>query len=103
MRNKRPTPIDAILKETIKQIEDKKKGSLSEEEIMSAWRDVAGGQAAQHSVPVKINKDILTINVDSPTWIYQLNIKKRKIEDALNRKIDRSTPLKIRFRAGENA
>lgn len=77
------------------------KDLLSKEAIKGAWEKAAGREAGNHSSPARIRGKILIVNVDSPIWIYQLNLKKAEIEKKLNRLIGRKPPLSIRLRAGE--
>ncbi len=69
--------------------------------MQAAWLDAAGENAAKHTKPKKMTKTTLVIDVDSPTWIYQLNINKSKIEKRLNRYFKNKKPITIKFRAGE--
>jgi len=101
MKTDGPILLKEILKTTIKKAEEQKKGLLSEEEVQEAWQEAVGTGAAKHTKPKKLTKTILTVDVDSPTWIYQLNINKEKIEGRLNRLLKRKQPIKIKFRAGE--
>jgi len=101
MEKKAPTLLKEILKTAIKQAEEQKKGLLTEEEVQAAWLDAAGENAAKHTKPKKMTKTTLIIDVDSPTWIYQLNINKSKIEKRLNRYFKNKKPITIKFRAGE--
>ena len=101
MEKKAPTLLKEILKTAIKQAEEQKKGLLTEEEVQAAWLDAAGENAAKHTKPKKMTKTTLVIDVDSPTWIYQLNINKNKIEKRLNRYFKNKKPITIKFRAGE--
>jgi len=101
MEKKAPTLLKEILKTAIKQAEEQKKGLLTEEEVQVAWLDAAGENAAKHTKPKKMTKTTLVIDVDSPTWIYQLNINKSKIEKRLNRYFKNKKPITIKFRAGE--
>ncbi len=101
MKNIGPTPLKEILKTAIKTAEEQKKGLLSEEEVWGAWVDAAGQNAARHTKPKRLTKTTLIIDVDSPTWIYQLNINRSKIEKRLNRYLKNKNQIKIKFRAGE--
>ncbi len=101
MKKEGPTSIRDVLKIAIKQAEEQKKGLLSEEEVYNAWKNAAGEHAAQHTKPKRLTKTTLIINVDSPTWIYQLNINREKIEKRLNRQLKRKSWTTIKFRAGE--
>jgi predicted nucleic acid-binding Zn ribbon protein len=100
MKKEGPTQIREILKVAIKKAEEQKKGLLSEEETRDAWISVVGADAAKHTKIKRLTKTTLTIDVDSPTWIYQFNINRERIEKRLNRRLKRKPTIKIRFRAG---
>ncbi len=100
MKNEGPINIREILKIAIKKAEEQKKGLLTEEEVWDAWRSAAGENVEKHTKIKRLTRTILTIDVDSPTWIYQLNIERESIEKRLNRYLKKKNPIKIRFRAG---
>jgi len=100
MKRSKPTALKKVLAGTIEAISAKREESVSEEDINDIWRQAAGEEAGSHSSPAQIKGSTLVINVDSPIWIYQLNIKREKIERKLNRLIKRDKPLRIRLRAG---
>lgn len=99
---RKPTPIKNILTDTIKNIISEKEDSVYREDINKAWEEAVGKAASRHSTPAQIKRNTLIINVDSPIWIYQLNIKKEEVEKKLNKLLGRKEPLKIRLRAGED-
>ena len=101
MKKEGPISLSEILKTTIKNAEEQKKDLLSEEEVWGAWKSAVGTNAAKHTKPIRLTKTTLTIDVDSPTWIYQLNIDKEGIEKRLNRQLKRKKQIKIKYRAGE--
>jgi len=100
MKKEGPTSIREVLKAAIKRAEEQKRGLLTEEEMQDAWRSAAGTGAAKHTKIKKLTRTVLTIDVDSPTWIYQLNIDRERIEKRLNRQLKKKSPIRIRFRAG---
>lgn len=101
MQKTQPQPIRDILKTTLGEMVAGK-DSLSKEDINEAWEKAAGKAAGNHSSPARIRGKVLIVNVDSPIWIYQLNLKRAEIEKKLNRLIGRKAPLSIRLRAGED-
>lgn len=101
MKKEGPVSIREILKTTIKKAEEQKKDLLSEEEVWSAWKNAVGTNAAKHTKPKRLTRRTLIIDVNSPTWIYQLNINRERIEKRVNRQLKRDPPIKIKFRAGE--
>ena len=100
-RTHRPEDIKSVLKKVIGKIE--KQGPGKKEIILNAWERVAGKRAAAHSRPVAIKRKILTIEVDSSTWLYALNLKKRHILKDIKRVLQQYKIEDIRFRMGDIA
>jgi predicted nucleic acid-binding Zn ribbon protein len=94
---RQPENIKDILKKTLLKTTAKQE----QYDIQKAWEYVVGKDAARHAQPSNIFKKVLTISVDSPVWIYQLNLKRRYIETALSERIGLKEPIRIRLRAGE--
>ena len=91
--------IEEIVKGVIKDLSGK--GRLSEEEISGAWRAAAGVRGAKHTRPVSIKRAVLTVNVDSSGWLYELTVKKRELLGRLEGKIRGKQLRGLRFRIGE--
>ncbi|NQT90603.1 MAG: DUF721 domain-containing protein [Candidatus Omnitrophica bacterium] len=100
-KNKQPELIKDILKTAIGGIEAETKGRVYKEDVQKAWEQAAGKEASRHSTPTNIKDKTLVIDVDSPVWIYQLRLKKDKIEKRLNKLIKNKEILSIKLRAGE--
>lgn len=97
-----PASIKELLGRAVEGLTAKQQSPVYEEEIKRAWEDAVGKDAGRHSAPARFKGKTLIINVDSPIWIYQLNIKKTEIEQKLNKAIKEKAPFKISFRAGES-
>ncbi len=97
MRNRQPV----LIKEILKTAKLNNRGQTQQQKIQKAWVSVVGHNTAQHTQLHSIKGANLTINVDSPIWIYQLNIKKRSIEEQLQNQLHYTKPIKIKLRAGE--
>ena len=91
--------IENIVKDVIKNLSGK--GRVSEEEINKAWRGAAGDAAAAHTKPVSVKRSVLTINVDSSGWLYELTIKKRELLKKLEGNIRGKQVKGLKFRIGE--
>ena len=68
---------------------------------MRAWQDAIDRDAAMHTKPVAIKKNILTIEVDSSAWLYVLNLKKKSILASMQKQAGKDKIEDIRFRIGE--
>jgi len=94
-----PVGIESILNKVIKKIE--KKGPGKKENVLAAWRKVAGDKAVGHSRPANIKRRVLTIEIDSSTWFYMLNLKKQSLLKGLRKELGEETLKEIRFRMGD--
>lgn len=94
-----PVGIESILNKVIKKIE--KKGPGKKENVLTAWRKVAGDKAVGHSRPANIKRRVLTIEIDSSTWFYMLNLKKQSLLKGLRKELGEETLKEIRFRVGD--
>ena len=73
----KPEGIGGVINQVIKKLDAKTHGQR--EEVVRAWQDAIDHDAAVHTKPVAIKKNILTIEVDSSAWLYVLNLKKKSI------------------------
>lgn len=98
-KGKKPEGIGDILSQVIKKLDTKTHGQR--EEIVQAWEKAIEPKAISHTKPVAIKKNILTIEVDSSTWLYMLNLKKRDILESMQKTLSKEKIEDIRFRMGE--
>ncbi len=98
-KGKKPEDIGDILKQVIKTIDTKTHGAR--EEIVNAWHKAIEPGAVAHTRPVAIKKDILTVEVDSSTWLYVLSLKKKNILEAMKKTLGSAKIEDIKFRIGE--
>ncbi len=101
MRKRRVSPvgIESVLNKVIKKI--KKEGPGKKEKVISAWRKVVGDKAARHSRPANMKHKVLTVEIDSSTWFYTLNLKKKSLLERLKKELGEETLKEIRFRMGD--
>lgn len=97
--NRRPESIKGIVDELIIKIE--KKGPGKREKILNAWQKVAGEEASHRSRPIAIRKKVLTVEIDSSTWMYALNLEKGRILKELKKELRQYKVEGLRFRMGE--
>lgn len=101
MRKKgaKPEDIGGIISKVIKKLDTKTHGS--KEEVVKAWHGAIEPKAVCHTRPVLIKKNILTIEVDSSTWLYFLSLKKKSILEDMKKILGKGRIEDIRFRIGE--
>lgn len=64
-------PIGNVLEKVVGQLGLAKR--VREEEILRAWREVAGEFIAQHSTPQRLVDGVLYVRVLQPTMAYELD------------------------------
>lgn len=67
--------------------------------IQRIWQNVIDAKMAQHSVLLDFTDGILTVAVDSSSWLYQMNLNKRKILTQLQDEIPQMQ--NIQFKIGK--
>lgn len=100
-KTKKPEDIKDVVSKVISKIE--KQGPGRQETIIAGWKKAAGEKAASHSRPVSIQRRVLTIEVDSSTWLYALNLKRASILKDMKKELSEHKIEDIRFRIGEVA
>lgn len=98
-KGKKPEGIGDIISKVIKKLDTKTHGS--KEEVVKAWYEAIEPKAVSHTRPVSIKKNILTIEVDSSTWLYFLSFKKKNILEDMKKLLGKGRIEDIRFRIGE--
>ncbi len=69
--------IKNIVQHVVKNISEKK--PETELKIQRVWQHILDHKAQQHTRLVGIKEGMLLVFVDSPVWLFQLNLQKRKI------------------------
>ena len=100
MRGKGASPVKDILKRVFEKIEGDKDG-VAPGEIMKAWPEVAGKEAARHSRPTGLKTKALRVVVDSSSWLYELSTGKKEILKRFTKEFGEGKIEDIRFRIGE--
>ncbi len=70
---------------------------LEQHSFFPVWEDVVGEDLAGCSRPLKVVKNVLWLEVANSTWMQQLQFEKRRILEAVNARLSRSTIKDIRF------
>ena len=90
---------------TIKDILQQVIGDLSlnkpddQTKIQRIWQNTIDERTAQHSVLANFSDGILTVAVDSSSWLFQMNLQKKKILEQLQ---DEMPEIKnIQFKIGK--
>ncbi len=60
---------------------------IKEYSIYLIWQDAVGANIARHAAPKYFNQGVLTIEVDSSTWMNELKFMKKDLMKNLNEKL----------------
>ncbi|HKJ64025.1 MAG TPA: DUF721 domain-containing protein [Desulfopila sp.] len=70
---------------------------LEQHSFFPVWENVVGEDLAGCSRPLKVVKNVLWLEVANSTWMQQLQFEKRRILEAVNARLSRTTIKDIRF------
>ncbi|MFA5059328.1 MAG: DUF721 domain-containing protein [Candidatus Omnitrophota bacterium] len=75
-----------IIQEVIGRMAEKR--PETQNKIQNIWKNIADGKAVKHTRIASLEKGKLIVCVDSPAWLFQLNMQKGKILNELKKEID---------------
>jgi len=52
---------------------------LAQSDLVSAWRDIAGPETAEHSTPTRVEDGVLYVQCDSTAWATQLRLMRTEL------------------------
>ena len=74
---KRPQSVSTVLTAALREFGlDKKAQSYT---VLMAWPEIVGEKVASMTTAEKLDRAILHVRVASPTWRYELQLRKREI------------------------
>jgi len=71
--------------------------TLSREDLVRQWEDLAGKETAQHSEPVSLDGGMLTVKCDSTAWAKNLQFMRAVIVTEIGRRYPEAGVENIRF------
>lgn len=69
-------------------------------QIGAIWEEAVGRQVAAHCRPLGLRGAVLELQVDSPVWSQQLQLRKPELLAALERVLGADAPRELRFQVG---
>ncbi|MEI8344634.1 MAG: DUF721 domain-containing protein [Candidatus Omnitrophota bacterium] len=93
------TPISEIIKNVFARIEEGK--TLSKDEVEAGWRELVGVDAARHTRLLTLRKGVLSVAVDSSSWMHEMSMRKRIFLKGLKRIFGKDKISEIHFKIGE--
>ena len=71
--------------------------ALKQESAVFLWGEVVGKRISSVTTAEKVDKGVLTVKTESPTWRQELHMQKKEIIDKINNKIGSKAIKEIRF------
>ena len=71
--------------------------ALKQESAVFLWGEVVGKRISSVTTAEKVDKGVLTVKTESPTWRQELHMQKKEIIDKINNKTGSKTIKEIRF------
>ena len=93
-----PTPVGDLIGKVLSELG--LDGVAKAHQIGARWEEVVGPQVAVHCRPLGIRGEVLELEVDSPVWSQQLQLRKPELLAALERVFGKDAPKELRFQVG---
>jgi predicted nucleic acid-binding Zn ribbon protein len=100
-RDSEPRPIGEALDRLVRSMGVPSVGAL--EKIFGNWPDVVGAEVAEHSKPVKLDGNRLTVEVADPAWASQLRWMTSEVLAALDREVGEGAVTALTVRVSNSA
>ena len=71
--------------------------ALKQESAIFLWGEAVGKRISSVTTAEKVDKGVLTVKTESPTWRQELHMQKKEIIDKINNKIGSKAIKEIRF------
>jgi predicted nucleic acid-binding Zn ribbon protein len=66
--------IKDTLKDVLSDIWEKKK----RQQAIGLWSQISGERVSKHTTPIRLAKGILTVEVENPGWLYEIQNRHRQ-------------------------
>ena len=97
-RRGRPTAVGDILGRVLGDLG--LDGVARAHQIGTIWEEAVGEQVAKHCRPLGLWGDVLELEVDSPVWSQQLQLRKPELLTKLKEHLGKDAPRELRFQVG---
>jgi predicted nucleic acid-binding Zn ribbon protein len=69
--------LNAVIGDALKEFGLEKKARSYA--VITNWAEIVGEKVAEITTPMKLEKGVLTVQVQSPVWKYELTMRKQEI------------------------
>lgn len=73
------------------------KKALEQESAIVYWKEVVGQKISERTTAERVDRGVLVVKAESPTWRQELHMQKDEIINKLNKKIGARAIREIRF------
>ena len=83
----RPSRVGDVLRAVLARLPEAQR--LADHALWAHWDAVVGPTIAAHARPHRLQRGVLTVSVDAPEWMQELQFLKQDLRDRLNARIGR--------------
>ena len=95
----RPTiPLGEMLPELLRKLGSE---ASSREQVGAVWERVAGAETARHSVPRRLARGRIMVEVENSAWMHALSLRKEALLQGLVELLGAAKVKGLRFRMGD--
>jgi predicted nucleic acid-binding Zn ribbon protein len=92
-RDGRPARLGDVLRAALARLPDALR--LADHALWSHWDAVVGPVVAAHARPHRLRRGVLTVHVDGPEWMQELQFQKQDLRERLNARLGRPAVREI--------
>lgn len=74
--------LGAIVRQLMERLAGRQ--SSSPAQLAEHWEEAVGPELAAHARPVRLRRDTLVVEVESPAWMQELQLRKHEVRGRLN-------------------
>ncbi len=98
MAGQRPTRVNETLERVLQRYDPHRR--MKAYKVWTFWADEVGKSVAAHAEPAGFREGVLSVRVDSPTWMQELQFQKESMRDRLNQRLGEPLIRDIYFVSG---
>lgn len=101
MQHQRPTRVADTLERVLQRVDPDHR--MKAFRVWTFWDQEVGDSVAKHAQPDGFRAGVLSVRVDSPTWMQELQFMKESIRSRLNQRLGQPLIRDIYFVSGKTA
>jgi predicted nucleic acid-binding Zn ribbon protein len=101
MQRQRPTRVGDTLERVLRRVDPDHR--MKAFRVWTFWNQEVGDSVAKHAQPDGFRAGVLSVRVDSPTWMQELQFMKESIRSRLNQRLGEPLIQDVYFVSGKTA